>query len=1796
MRVAQPTLDGDRVTRLCLSRLNAEQAGPRSGSQCRNAAVRPTGGGGSPTMIDHERARELAAARLEPGIDPADTEWLNRHLDACEACRSFLAEDGAEAEEAAAPALDTPKQRQRPFGSMPGGRRRFGGRDRRPLVIATILVLALAVVGGNLAWGPAHPVSGELADASAAPGSPKTGSATPSVEPMPSDAAPSGDASFPVLTATGATGPVVALNAGFRLASADATPASRLAARLTVDPSFAFSVQADAADRVATIHPTKPLLAGVVYRFELRGNSGELLDTWAFQARQPLRIVGTLPENEATDVPVDTGIEMTFDQDGVSDAASHVTIEPATKGRFEQHGRVLVFVPDSLRAATLYKVTVRRGVTLAGTGESTATDVHFQFETAASSSQTASRTFQFSDQLVESATAERPIIGVWSFSEDEKPPKTLKITVYRLGGLEAAIDAFQTIRSRPEWARWSSDGLVPTTKLSHVLSTDARLHDELGTDWIQLPNRLRTGWYLVEQDGGTRPSQLVLQVTDIAGYLAVSETKTLVWANDLTTGRAVVGASIATEGTTLGRTDPRGLLMTATPAAIGPLPSRMCDGDCNPVVTIRASNGRAAFLPARSSPDKLDSYGGSSFYYGDTNPHYWSILHTDRNRYRSTDTVNVWGVLRDRDTGKTPPITVQLTAQSYDSGAAAPPITTLSVKPGRTGAFLAALPLAGLAEGYYSVDVLVGTDVVRSSGIVVGPIAKPAYQLAIETGRHIYLAGDRIRVTVHARFFEGTPVPGIPLRINGYIDRTVMTDSSGNATYRTTARVGDQDEGVGLNSIDAVPARAEEAEIGAASNDFLVFPSSRNIDASARIAHRKVVATGRVHLVDVARMEREVASGQSIWGLDPDGAAVRGARVTIRFTELLPIRTRTGSRYDFIEKKVVPVYDTRIVERAAGTITTTTRSDGTWAASIRASKAGHDYEIKASVADSDGRVARVSSTATVHPWSSYEAPRPTLRPTGSTADTSPTFGIGDRVDVTMTDPDLKQSAGDRTRYLFFVAQRGLRTAIVQSSPRFVTTFGRSSIPNIDIGAVRFTGHGYVGTVQFGAQFRITDRHLQVDLSIPAARYVPGDRATVNVRTRDADGHPIGATVILRAIDEKLYSIGAAAQDDPLAELYASVESGIVGIYRTHRTPQGQTEGGDTGGGGGDARDDFRDSLLFEEIVTDANGLGSVSFRLSDDLTSWRVSAAAITSRLQVGAGSVLVPVGLPFFVDASLASTYLVTDKPAIDVRAFGSALRPGAAVTFAVTSTSLAFESGPIRGTAFETVAIPLPRLRLGRQTITISATTGSGTSMRRDKLTRTFDVVETRLTRSRSSYVELPSAGALAGGDGLTTIVVSDASAGRYLPLLSDLAAGVGARVDRGLSADAAAALLHDRFGMPAIDPEADFQASRYQGQDGGIALFPYASSDLDLSALVAIVAPDRVDRGRLGAYLATIHASADETRERRMFALTGLAALGESVLPQLRSAAGDPDLTIRERLMIGLGAAALGDSATARTIASSLIAESGEQIGEMARLRVGSSAADITHATALMAVLSAAIGDHRAPAFWAYVEANPEPEQLNVLPAVAYVARSIEHLPVVAGRFAYTIGGRRRVVDLEVGGSFRLTVTAAQLRSATFERIDGSIGVTTSWSEPVRSSVFSPDPDVAMSRMVFPAGPVDSSDLIRVELHVSFGPQAEAGCHQVTELVPSGLAPVGSLATWIDPEDPEANQHPGVVMPYDQSGSRVLFCAEPTTTQRDFVLRYYARVVTPGTYAWESAVAESRSVEGQATLTAPTTIVVR
>ena len=1578
------------------------------------------------------------------------------------------------------------------------------------------------------------------------------------------------------LTATKIARAGVAADTAFTLASIGADDPQVLARAIEVTPALNLAISAGPVDRTATLRPTDALVPGQLYRFTLRAPDGTVSGSWAFQAQSPLRVVTTLPYNGATGVPVATGIELTFDQDGTVDAASRFSIEPAVKGHFEQHGRTFVFVPERLEPATLYTVTLSRGVRLEGSSQALEEDVVVRFETAPPAGPpqpSVSVSYQFSPTM-EWRPGDPPIVSVGISASaptyDEQlalRARPFPVTVYRLPSERAGIGGIRTLTEPPAWTIWSRP-TISTTGLARVLSFDAepRSETDWGGSWFRFPAPLEQGWYVVQGPQPIGPGgQMVLQVTDVAAYVAAAKDRLLVWANDISTGGPLEGATVEMlGGRAIGRTGSDGLLVATTPSAILDATTDPGTPGDRPFLAVRAAGGRSLVIPVGLS-------GEGRAYSDEIQDRFWRFMATDRQTYRQTDTVNIWGFVRERDTGRVPQgLELRLMSDwGYGGTDDPPPVSSVDVRPDATGAFSQSIKLSDLPYGYYSLQLWSGGDRIANSWFNVAQIRKPAYQLEVETDRHVLLAGDRVTLSARATFYDGTGVPGVRLTTNLFGEQTITTGRTGVAT--ATARATTDSSYVSVR-----PTQAEESEI-TASMSLNVFPASVRLDGEGKIETGRLTVTGALHEVAVERLEQ--AWDEGVWDIDPNGPAVAGAQVTADITELVPVRVTTRQVYDFIAKQVIDQYEYRIDEVARGTQTLTTGPDGTFRLSVPAT-ADRNYSVVLSTIDPQGRTTRLGVYASVpweipdiYTWS--QAPRlvRSCGPENERGWESASLAIGDPLCLAARDGRGDLPSGGPNRYLFYTAQRGLRDAVVSGTPTFEARFTAADVPNLAVSGARFTGEAMVPIGSFSATFDTAERELTVALTTDRERYAPGETVTLDVRTTDRAARPVSASVVLRAVDEKLYAIGAAYDQNPLWGLYGWVGTWMLWTYASHPLPLDGTDGRDVAGGDGDGRAVFVDSLLFRQVTTNVQGRARVSFKLSDDLTSWHISAAAMTSVPEAGSGFILIPVGLPFFVEATLAPEYLVTDQPIVRVRAYGSGLSEGDPVAFTVTSASLGLSKTTIRGTAFEDVAVPLPRLSLGEQAITIAASSGTGATPLSDRLTRRFKVVESRLVETRTTYTVLTAGAVPAGGPGFTTYVFSDAGRARYLSVLQTLAGSGGPRVDQALAAAIARDLLVDEFAVdPDTLPAATFDPGRYQSS--GIALLPYSSTDLGLSARVALLAGDRFNRGELAGALSWALYDTASTREQRVLAYAGLAGLGEPVLAALQAFAADPALTIRERLYAGLGLAALGDGATALALERDLLSTHGERRGPWIRLRVGESLDDTVEATSLLALLAAELGDPLANEAEGYVDANPAVDELHSLQQAAFITRMLESMPSAAGRFAYTIGGKRTVVDLDPGESFSLRLVESQRRTLSLEPLVGRVGLATSWQVPLRPESLARDPNLQLVRTYTPFPTIPDDAMVEVRLTATFGPQVVAGCYEVSDLAPSGLVPMAYYQDWSS-YDASA---PLYLSPYAIQGQRVSFCVGPSIESRMVKMRYFARIVTAGTYTWEPAIIQS------------------
>ena len=1338
---------------------------------------------------------------------------------------------------------------------------------------------------------------------------------------------------------------------------------------------------------------------------------------------------------------------------------------------------------------------------------------------------------------------------------------------------------------------------MPTSGLARVFTGRATFVRDGWDQRLRLPIAPRTGWYLVELRQGST-SQAVLQVTDIAAMTGVRADKLVAWVNDAHAARPVQGAAVeVVGGSTLGRTDARGVLVAETPAGLARTGSPI-------LVRVTADAGRRVIVDLAAGEGPVTESWGPWADPGLAT--WWTALSTDRWLYRPTDTIQAWGYLRARDDDRTPSAIRLRVWRMTDDLRNGRPVTTAEVQQATSGAWVASIPLRDMPHGQYVLEVLADGRVVEAVEFEVDEIRKPPYQLEVTASKRAVIEGDAMTATVTAHFFDGTPAAGIPVAVS--FDNSdappveATTDTNGVATVLLAPRIPTQDRSQHTCArVTARPAGPVEAYVEA-YQAICVFRGADWVDVEATRTGASLLLSGAVHTVDLARVEAWLADGsQDANPFEPQGAPQGGRRVELVVTETVLRPVVSARWYDAITKRVVEQYDWEDGTKTTSSHVVRTRADGTYRLRLAAPSADRSWEVEAVVVDEAGRRI-AASTWVSEPRGRSPVSYYWVRMRG--ADEGP--AVGDAVTAAVVQQrdgrEVPMRVGGANRFLFLVAGPTRFDAIVSPKAEATVRFETSDEPALEFQVVWFTGRGYALPGGATASLRTDDRTLGVALTANRARYEPGARASVAVRTTDTAGRPVSASVLLRGVDEKLLAMGVAGFADPIELIYRSPGVGLLrGPVVSHEVVFAGNDGGKgstTGGGGGD-RTDFGDALSMRMVTTGADGRAVVSFDLPDDVTSWRVAATAMTADRHAGSASVLLPVGLPFFADATIAPEYLAGDRVSIRLRAFGSALVAGQAVNFTVSSATLGMAPVKVDGSAFEEVLVALPALTTGTHQVTIAATSAAGT----DRLVRTFGVVESRLAAGHRETIAITGPTTPPGGPGLTRLVLADAGQARYLDLMQSLAVPRGQRSDEQLAAAVARRILVEQLGIAASDlPDASpFSRSTYQAEEGGLALLPYSSPDLELTVRALIADPGALLADSARSWL---RATADDTAtpvDQRTVALVGLAALGDPVLASLVTELDEGSPGDRARVWAAIGLALLGDRDRALTVERSLLARWGERRGDQVRLRVSDDGEQVSEGTELLAVLAALVDDPLAADVLAYVVDNPPRDDLAVLAQVTVAGRLVAQLPAEPAVVALVEDGVRRTVEIPAGGAVSLEVPADRRAQMRLEPVSGAAAVTASWDEPApsASALGLPDPDLALTRAVAPASPIAPNSLVHVRLDLRVGGPGRTGEVEVTDLVPSGLAVLDGPQG----EDRECGRY--AVSPARIDGQRVTFVvtfgAGPGDEQQPvvpgtFCLRYMARVVTAGTYAWQPAVARQATSPGMVATTPAGTVELR
>jgi uncharacterized protein YfaS (alpha-2-macroglobulin family) len=1597
----------------------------------------------------------------------------------------------------------------------------------------------------------------------------------------------------------------------FILESQNSIDLSYLMANLSIDNEPAPIISKNGA-KSFKIKPAQQLKQNSLYTFRIKSPERDDI-TWTFQTNTAFRILGAFPGDKTTDVPTNSGIEIYFSYEDFEDIDKYFEISPKAEGRFERHKKAVVFVPKGLKESTLYTVTVKKGLKLTGTSYALSEDFKFQFETTSTTDTGNSIFFTYTQNINEYSTKDNPILPINYYvdSKYSNEPLKVKTSVFSYKDIDAFINAIKSKNlMNSSWAyRSSQKNLAPVKDLDKAFEFEQELNPSPETQqYIKLPRSLPQGFYIVESKWNELSFQTFIQVTDVCMYISNSTNKTLIWLNDLNSKKPISNAKISqVDSSFTTTTDKEGIAYFDS--AI-----KNSDEDTTIYYKIVTEDNKQALL-----------ISGSSFYIDESYNMYWNFIQLDRNLYKPNDTVNFWGLVKDRYSNeKIDSLVIEINQGSryidrYFSfnpegksfigyyPISEPPLVSQELKT-KDGMFNGNFTLPNLDPGGYQLVVKRDDNVVVNSYINIENYTKPAYELNITKDKEAVFPGQKVNFKIKASFFEGTGVPDLDVNYNidHLTEKSAVTDSTGYIDIGHVSNpTGNDIQGEQSINLYAHSALPEAGEISAYSSVRL-FVNDIDVKLTSELKNQKGILNADVKNIVLDRLNNGTAKDDMDYLADPVG----GKTLTGTIYKHTWVEIEDGEYYDYVNKVTQKKYRYEERKEAFSQITLTTDSNGKASATFDAPdfKNGY-YSAVLNCTDNSGRNMTFScGFGDYSPYNDYENTRYFLD--GG----KEKYKTGEEVNLTYKQGTNTLPDGS---YLFIKSQNGIRSYETSTTPNYSFILDRKDVPNVYVTGVYFNGLTYVQSEDYNVIFDFTEKNLVIDAKLDKPSYRPGDEVTVKITAKDKDGKPSKAFINTSIVDEALFKLNEQ-QIETLQTLYTGIPSGIRYSYQSHAkdnnsefvqivnfssvrfnssaieyTLDASTFGRPNEKGpvsvGINPRENFKDTAYFNTITLNDNGYGELTFKIPDNITSWRVSLSGVTTDLLAGSNNVKLNVTLPFFINYTLNTTYLVGDKPVLGVTAYGNDLKENEKVFFEVCDSQNQNVLASAEGKAFERVNISLWELTEGKTDIVIRASTQSGL---KDSLKHTFSVVKTYHQIEEALYYDLkPGIDFEGGTTGNTTLIFSDKGKGMYLGELTSLMYTSGNRIDQKLTAHKASELISQYFNQIELeDSVPPINASNYQREDGGIAILPYGNSDLDTSAKLSTFLKDQVNAARLKEYFYT--KLYEDSPGLKGSALYGLSVLKEPVLLDLDKAAEVKNASVKDLLYIALAYCELGELPKADKIYIEKLASHIKSYKPYYRINTGNDNDDILECTALAAILASKLEKPQKAGFYGYCTSNDTKDITITMERLMYISEEIKKAKDTAASFSYTLNGKTHTESLENGRSFTLTLPSQNLEDLKINTVSGDISMVSMFKKPL-NGVKNPDKNLTIEKAYYSVKRNDTkntfkqNELVKVVLKWNASKQSIDGSYHITDYLPSGLKPIDNPTNMgVDPNSNEISY-------MESDGQKVTFYVNKD--QKEKTLTYYARVISPGTYKAESAIIQSERSKESLNVSDTSTIVI-
>lgn len=1467
-------------------------------------------------------------------------------------------------------------------------------------------------------------------------------------------------------------GRLISTDSAFTLTTREDMDEDSLKAHLALTPDGDFDLT-KTGDKSYRLTAAEQFAKGAVVKLALNNDNGGEVYSWAFQTEDDFRLKSYYPDNGSDYVSCDTGIEFEFTAvPDAKKAEEYFSVSPEVKGRFMTVRNTLVFIPNGgFKNGSVYNVTLKEGLPSVD-GIAATEGCTFSFRT----SDSGRNSYCYASNGDSESFLPDDVKVIEISCSQNMTKNDFSVDLYRYSGAEDYYKALCECADSIGGAYYIRDNYTfDTSRLEKVYSsTDKLLLDESKNynygGYIMLPDDLQEGWYLADIKTTYQNTeyhiQRHIQVNTMAVYASFLSGEALYFVNDTITGAAAENADISLYGG-------------------GEFTYAKTDSDGVAKADIKGS-GKGVMRVTHNGRTFIDFFDYRNDEDIPANEKYYMYLYTDRQMYLSTDTINVWGMIRPRSDKYTVPDDLYISRGSDEVS------DRVYIKPDEKGFFTAKIQLNKNVEGYGNITLCSGDEEMYSKWLRIYDYVKPTYFFDPQLPAYAESPQTNpVPVSFDATFTEGTPAEGVEFTAYSYYTKTertpvYTTDENGHAEFELLFK----DKNSWQPSYESVEFELDgiENEYQSMYVDILMFYRDVMVETNCEKQDKKGILDITTSMINAKAADEHSEPYYFAWGQNSD--ELRGApydtEVSVTLVRNWSEKKESGSYYDFLEKRNITKYTYDYREEVVGTYTVNTVG-GKATMELPLEYDDSSYHINIRYKDSQGR--SVSDTEYIYSGRYYSDGYKKHYYTFDMEDTS--FTEGQTVNISLND-NYEPVENNDGRIFYIFNQEDYVSCGTSDKAVISHTMTAEYIPCVRVSGAYFDGK-HVYTIYnydgYSLKFDPEEREYTVSVGSDKDSYKPGEKATITVRAVDKDGEPAAnADVSLSVVDEAAFTL-ADQTADPLGNIYTSVWYPSCDTYCSYVEHSLATNGmGEKGGGEGDGssvRRDFKDNAAFMTGKTNSDGTAVFTFTLPDNLTEWRCTAQAVgidgDGRIYAGTSREPLIVTVPFFITTISLPTY--TEGDDISVSAISHGDGGTASITARITGGGI-----DKTVTAQSGGALNFGKLPIGEYKVLFTAESGGQS----DAVELPLSVVGTQLETEITNFYDL-SAEKLDISPTRYPVHISffDKEYLLYSHIVYQLSNSCSSRLDFNIAQGFA-------FKELGWYTEEEY-IKKYGGNSGAMKVLPAAQTDLELTALVCGAAPELVEKAPTVRTFYNALKGRDVTVSTSAVCYYGLASLGEPVLTEIYDLLeSEKNISAENGLYLAAALAKLGDSAGAQeyyTKYSDKIIITDSETGKEAY-----AANTALTKTALLA--ASAMHHPEAEYIARYLYSHPSNVESCALQLMTYLKH---YVPKNEGgaEICYDLNGAEKTVKLDKFRGNCVSFGEEQLKNANIRVKSGEVVCIAMYTG--RVSEIKTEPTIGIRKSVSPVNGVWApGELVRVTIDLS---DTKCKYNIVGDVIPSG-----------------------------------------------------------------------------------------